>query len=339
MLSPLEEPEPPELPLKDELQAPAAESVLVVDDDPVITRLFSLYLRGRGFEVESAADGEQAMALALARRFDLVISDLSMPRLDGWGLIQRMREDARTREVPILMLSAADALRDSLRTQGVGASAYAPKTRLPEVMMRVQALLAPRREFRRAVREGRSLAVDQTSDPTFAVRELAAARFTGCLVGRDEFASYRAFFRDGQPVHAEGVAPPHRVEGPAALHALIASRDFSGRIFPGQATAAVTIREPLETVLAAAHARINQIARQQRHAMVARGKPTLINWERYRLLSRIGSARLVEIAHQVCGLRMSTAEVIRASDQSPGEVVAMVEELVRRGLVTMVDAE
>jgi hypothetical protein len=46
----------------------------------------------------------------------------------------------------------------------------------------------------------------------------------------------------------------------------------------------------------------------------------------------------VEIAHLVCGLRMSTSEVIRASDQSPGEVVAMVEELARRGLVTMVDA-
>lgn len=322
----------------DEAEPPAAELVLVVDDDPVITRLYSLYLQGRGFEVECAPDGEQAVERMLARPFDLVITDLSMPRLDGWGLIQRAREDARTRGVPILVLTAADALRDSLRSEGVGASAYVPKKTLPEVLMRIQALLAPRRELRRAIREGRLVEVDPTMDLTFVVRELAAAEYTGELCGRDEFAAYRVFFRGGQPVHAEGLAGPHRVEGPSALQALIASRGFSGRTFPGVAPQGITIHGPLEPVLALAHAQINQLTRQQRYALVAHGKPRLINRQRYRLLSRFGSARLVEIAHLVCGLRMSTDEVIRATDQSPGEVVAMVEELVRRGLVTMVDA-
>lgn len=316
----------------------AAESVLVVDDDPVVARLYSLYLRGRGFEVGSASDGEQAMALALERRFDLVITDLAMPQLDGWGLIQRLRENARTRGVPILLLSAADALRDSLRSEGVGASAYLPKKTLPEVLMRIQALLAPGRELRRAIREGRRVQVDPATDLTFAVRELAAARYTGELCGRDEFAGYRVFFRGGQPVHAEGLAGPHRVEGPSALQALIASRGFSGRTFPGVAPEVVTIHGPLEPVLAAAHAQINQLTRQQKYRLVANGKPRLVNRQRYRLLSRIGSAGLVATAHLVCGLRMSAAEVVRATAQSPGEVMAMVEELVRRGLVTMVDA-
>ncbi len=80
--------------------------VLVVDDDPVILRLLRVNFEMEGYEVATAADGEEGLAVARRARPDVVVSDVMMPRLDGLAFAAALRADAGLARVPIVLLSA-----------------------------------------------------------------------------------------------------------------------------------------------------------------------------------------------------------------------------------------
>src|SRR3712207_1617411 len=86
--------------------------LLVVDDEPNIRELLSASLRYAGFEVETAADGQQALAMATSFRPDLLVLDVMMPGLDGFGVVRRLRESGR--HTPVLFLTARDAAEDKV---------------------------------------------------------------------------------------------------------------------------------------------------------------------------------------------------------------------------------
>ena len=98
--------------------APAAD-ILVVDDEPQITRVLRTTLTGQGYEVRIASDGEMALEIMKDWSPDLVITDLSMPNMDGLELCQRIRAMS---EIPIIVLS----VRGEERTEGTGAGLPAP---------------------------------------------------------------------------------------------------------------------------------------------------------------------------------------------------------------------
>jgi CheY-like chemotaxis protein len=80
--------------------------VLLVDDNPECREIYRQVLRSGGYRTVEAPDGEAALALAFADRPDIVVMDLCMPRMDGWEAIRRLKEDPRTRTVPIVVLTA-----------------------------------------------------------------------------------------------------------------------------------------------------------------------------------------------------------------------------------------
>ena len=83
--------------------------VLVVDDDPAIRRVCSTWLSLDGYEVLEAADGQHGLQLALTEEPAVVLLDLSIPVLDGFGVAAAMRADDRTRDVPLVVLTAETA--------------------------------------------------------------------------------------------------------------------------------------------------------------------------------------------------------------------------------------
>ncbi|HET8733961.1 MAG TPA: response regulator [Anaeromyxobacteraceae bacterium] len=83
-----------------------ARRVLVVDDEPEIRTLLERALAARGFEVETAPDGEEALARVAARRPALVLLDAMLPRIHGFEVARRLRADPRTRDVPVVMMTA-----------------------------------------------------------------------------------------------------------------------------------------------------------------------------------------------------------------------------------------
>ena len=123
----------------------ATPLVLVADDDPDILTLVGFRLERAGYEVLSARDGEEALALALERQPDLAILDVMMPKLDGYEVTQRLRDNAATSSMPVILLTARVQEADITRGFEAGADDYIKKPFSPqELRARVQAILGRR---------------------------------------------------------------------------------------------------------------------------------------------------------------------------------------------------
>jgi two-component system response regulator MprA len=114
-------------------------TILVVDDDPKIRSVLGRGLRFEGYNVQIAAGGQEALQLARETPFDLVVLDLTMPRMDGLEVCRRLRRGV---SVPILMLTARDAVTDRIVGLDSGADDYLTKPfDFEELLARVRALL------------------------------------------------------------------------------------------------------------------------------------------------------------------------------------------------------
>ena len=110
-----------------------ARRVLVVDDSATTRELERALLRAAGFEVEAVADGELAwLALTGESRFDVVLSDVEMPRLDGFSLLGRIRSTPRFAQLPVVLVTALEDPSDKQRALEMGASAYIVKSHFDE---------------------------------------------------------------------------------------------------------------------------------------------------------------------------------------------------------------
>jgi DNA-binding response OmpR family regulator len=120
--------------------------VLVAEDSDVLREAIKRELEEAGFEVTTARDGQEALELAARQVFDAISTDVMMPRLDGYELARRLREQARYRDVPIVMLTSKDARLDALRGQDAGADAFLSKPADADELIRTLLALLSRRE-------------------------------------------------------------------------------------------------------------------------------------------------------------------------------------------------
>ncbi len=103
-------------------------SILTVDDSRSMRALLRATLLGAGFEVIEAQDGEEALDRLSEREFDLVITDINMPKLDGFGLIERLRgEGVHHVDRPILVLSTENGPEKKARARDAGATGWVVK--------------------------------------------------------------------------------------------------------------------------------------------------------------------------------------------------------------------
>lgn len=116
-----------------------AKRILIVDDEPRYLRLLEANLRTEGYEVATAQDGMQALEVFSTNPIDLVLLDVMMPRLDGFGATQRLREFTN---VPIVILTARGEEQDRVRGLDLGADDYLIKPfSATELLARVRAVL------------------------------------------------------------------------------------------------------------------------------------------------------------------------------------------------------
>ncbi len=117
--------------------------ILIVDDDPMIRRLLQVNFRLEGFDVDVAGRGEEALELASAVRPDIVVLDVSMPDMDGWEVMGRLRDNPETASVPVVFLTARTGQREQEKAQQLGADGYLVKPFDPgELVQVVQRTLA-----------------------------------------------------------------------------------------------------------------------------------------------------------------------------------------------------
>jgi DNA-binding response OmpR family regulator len=103
------------------------KKVLVVDDEEVIRKLLRIHLVKWGYEVREAMDGAQALDQIGKDDFDLLICDILMPNLDGWEVLKEVKSNPKTRNMPVIVLTAKNEDSDMFKGYDLGASYYMTK--------------------------------------------------------------------------------------------------------------------------------------------------------------------------------------------------------------------
>ncbi|HSR99778.1 MAG TPA: response regulator [Kofleriaceae bacterium] len=185
-----------------------APHVLVADDDAWILRMVSTVLEKRGYSVETALDGEEALQRALARTPDLLITDVMMPRMDGWSLVRRLRSHSDLALLPVIFLTALSSEDDRIRGFRLGADDYVTKPfRFEELDLRVAKTLRRAQATAQETREhlgGAGLRGDLAQVGLSSLLILIEMeRKTGLLQLRaPNGPSAQILVRDGKVVHA-----------------------------------------------------------------------------------------------------------------------------------------
>lgn len=121
--------------------------ILIADDYDDNRELLRLMLESAGHNVGETRNGHECVAAAQTEVFDLVLIDISMPDLDGWGALRELRADARTRALPCVAVTAFAAAQDRQRALAAGFSAFISKPYHAKDLLAVVArLLAERKE-------------------------------------------------------------------------------------------------------------------------------------------------------------------------------------------------
>jgi CheY-like chemotaxis protein len=118
--------------------------ILLAEDDRFLRKAAETTLKRLGYTVFAAADGEEALVVAMRERPALILLDLIMPKLDGFGVLQALREDERTAHIPVMVMSNLGQESDMQLAREKGATAYYVKSNisLQDLGAKVQELLA-----------------------------------------------------------------------------------------------------------------------------------------------------------------------------------------------------
>jgi DNA-binding response OmpR family regulator len=122
-----------------------ADTVLVVDDDPLVRRFVGELLHANGYDVLLAEDGEAALRQVEASPPDLVLLDLVMPYKDGFEVLNALKHEPATRDIPVMILSVRDREEDVVKGLNLGAEDYMRKPfSTQELLARVKKILGRR---------------------------------------------------------------------------------------------------------------------------------------------------------------------------------------------------
>jgi sigma-B regulation protein RsbU (phosphoserine phosphatase) len=127
-------------------QTEPSENILIVDDTPANLRLLSQILSDRGYGVRAVTSGSRALESVLITQPSLILLDIRMPEMNGYEVCERLKQDSRTQDIPIIFISALNEIADKVRGFNVGGVDYITKPfQFEEVLARVETHLALRR--------------------------------------------------------------------------------------------------------------------------------------------------------------------------------------------------
>lgn len=109
--------------------------LLLIDDDPNLILLVKDYLEFRGYQVDTAENGQEALDLLQGETPDMIICDVMMPQMDGYSFVEHVRKDPRTSWIPVLFLSAKGQSQDRVKGLNIGADVYMVKPFEPEELV------------------------------------------------------------------------------------------------------------------------------------------------------------------------------------------------------------
>lgn len=180
----------PSMPAPDIFAEANLMRILVVEDEPRLLRNLSKALREESYAVDTAADGDEGLHKATAYEYDAIVLDVMLPRLDGWQLLERLRQQKHT---PVLMLTARDTAADRVRGLDTGADDYIAKPfDLSELLARIRALIRraagkakPVIEIGEVALDTRARSITRAGQPiAFTAREYAILEYLALHRGK-----------------------------------------------------------------------------------------------------------------------------------------------------------
>jgi DNA-binding response OmpR family regulator len=314
----------------------APPRLLLVDDDESLLKLFSKVLGSSGYDVRTATNGEEGYVEALAFRPEVVVADLAMPILDGWGFLHRLRADHCIAETPVLFLSAHDDYRQALQAISAGAQDYLSKTVKMDVLVKhVNDVLAPRNAFiAEVVQTGVGRAKVEVVGVQWALSHAAAVVPKGTLSISDGWGTYDVAVKEGTLVAGVARLQKKMLVGDEALAAMVTVHRgdlvFDVNRFPQISNLSGKIEEQLRRA-----ALTNNMAE---NAAVDRNliPPSQfdVNPELYAIYNSLGPPAGRAVASQLAG-GFSARDIMAHTDLSPVEVEEVLRDLIRRRVVTV----
>jgi CheY-like chemotaxis protein len=104
--------------------------ILLVEDDKSLSEIYAMRLRAENYEIVSAGDGEEALALAIKERPDLIVSDVMMPKISGFDMLDILRSTTETKDIKVIMMTALSSEDQRARGEALGADRYLVKSQV-----------------------------------------------------------------------------------------------------------------------------------------------------------------------------------------------------------------
>jgi DNA-binding response OmpR family regulator len=119
------------------------KTILFIEDESALQKTFGEILRQEGFEMISALDGELGLRLAKEKKPDLILLDLVLPKMHGFEVLKKLKEDKKTKEIPIIVLTNLEGISDVDKTLELGVTTYLVKAHysLEEVVEKIKKAL------------------------------------------------------------------------------------------------------------------------------------------------------------------------------------------------------
>ncbi len=226
--------------------------IVVVDDDPTVVWFFSTLLREAGAAVHEATDGREALAQLRAERADVVVSDIVMPQLDGFGLCREIQRDPALEGIPVILLSWKEDLLQRMRDLQAGASGYLRKEAgATQILARVRDALRPRARLEAQLRAGGEVrgSLERIGAQTL-LRTVAAVCGDARVTVRDAWNLFEVDLRGSELVHLTRTATDGSfARGEGALRQLLGATAGRFVVAPDGTPARAMFRDPLAVLL------------------------------------------------------------------------------------------
>ncbi len=119
------------------------KTIIFIEDEPILQKTVGRFLEKEGYEVKSALDGETGLAMVKKIKPDLVLLDLVLPKKDGFEVLEELKQDESTKNIPVIILTNLEKSNDIEKTLSLGATTYLVKANyeLEEVVKKIKEVL------------------------------------------------------------------------------------------------------------------------------------------------------------------------------------------------------
>jgi DNA-binding response OmpR family regulator len=317
-----------------EQSPPFRARCLVVEDDVSVRTLLQRRLELSGYQVKGAEDGVVGLKMACDEPWDVIVADLNMPRLDGWGLLRALQNDVSAREASVLILSAEDNFRDTLKLARIGAKAYIKKTgQLRELLDSMQLILSPRFRVWSSLSRRDALSLDCRSVGIWwLLRTLAELDCRGTLRLSDELGEYMLQIAEGQLIQCTARTGSLELTGHKALTALLACKG-TGTFVPGPISAPPDgpwLFQWLDEARVAVESTLKKALRERVEARA----PLFINDELATLYARLCSDTELALLHGLRDGENNPAHLAALANINVGRAETILIEMLQRGILS-----